>query len=284
MFSRWASQEFSTDWGTRDTGVREKIFDPISYHQGSVWPLFTGWVSLAEFRAGRPLSGTAHLLQNLGLTYTQDLGSVTEVLSGMFFQPLGRSSSHQLWSSAMVLSPALRGLLGLDFDAVHKTLRLTPHLPATWDQVQLHRVPLGDLRLEIEMRRAGANLSITANSSSPSVFCLVSSTAQPTTPCEHSARSREQLTLPLPGVELELASDLPAPGLLTQQVKVVDEKLDTHEYSIVLEGPPSATQFLKMRRNRSHVGVQGGAESAGGVMVTLPGGSGVQRQTVSFHW
>ncbi|HMF78284.1 MAG TPA: hypothetical protein VK604_21680 [Bryobacteraceae bacterium] len=96
MLTRWASQEFSTDWGTRDVGIREKIFDSISYHQGSVWPLFTGWVSLAEFRAGRPVSGTAHLFQNLGLTYTQDLGSVTEVLSGMFFQPLPKQFASTL--------------------------------------------------------------------------------------------------------------------------------------------------------------------------------------------
>ncbi|HEY1950747.1 MAG TPA: glycogen debranching protein [Bryobacteraceae bacterium] len=284
MLSRWASREFSTDWGTRDVSIREKIFDPISYHQGSVWPLFTGWVSLAEFRADRPLSGTAHLFQNLGLTYTQDLGAVTEVLSGMFFQPLGRSSSHQLWSSAMVLSPALRGLLGLDFDAVHKTLRLAPHLPATWDKVQLHRVPLGDLRLEIEMVRGGGNLSISANASSPAVFCLASRTVQPETPCEHPARSHEQLTLPLPAVEVELAADLPEPAALTHQVKVIDEKSDTREYSLVLEGSPGATQLLKVRRNHSNVTVHGGTESGSGVMINFPGDAGDQRQTVSFRW
>jgi glycogen debranching enzyme len=284
MLTRWASQEFSTDWGTRDTGIREKIFDPISYHQGSVWPLFTGWVSLAEFRAGRPLSGTAHLLQNLHLTFTQDLGAVTEVLSGLFFQPLGRSSSHQLWSSAMVLSPALRGLLGLDFDAIHKTLRLAPHLPATWDKVQFHRVPLGDLRLDMEMVRDGENLSIRAVSSSPAVFCLAAAGTQRETQCEHPAHSREQLTLPLPGVEVELATELPVPGSLTQQVKVIEERLDTRSYTIVLEGPAGVTQLLKVRRNRSQVTVQGGAESSSGVMVMLPAGSGIQHQTVSFRW
>jgi glycogen debranching enzyme len=284
MLTRWASQEFSTDWGTRDTSIREKIFDPISYHQGSVWPLFTGWISLAEFRAGRPLSGTAHLFQNLGLTFTQDLGAVTEVLSGLFFQPLGRSSSHQLWSSAMVLSPALRGLLGLDFDAIHKTLRLTPHLPATWDKVQLHRVPLGDLRLDMEMVRDGENLSIRAASSSPAVFCLAAARTQRETQCEHPARSREQLTLPLPGVEVELATDLPLPGSLTQQVKVIEESLDARAYTIVLEGPAGVTRLLKVRRNRSQVTLEGGTESSSGVLVTLPAGSGIQHQTVSFRW
>jgi len=55
-------------------------------------------------------------MQNADLTWSQDLGSVTELLSGRFFQPLGRSSAHQLWSSAMVISPVVRGLLGLTWD------------------------------------------------------------------------------------------------------------------------------------------------------------------------
>ncbi|HTD53741.1 MAG TPA: hypothetical protein VK670_00060, partial [Silvibacterium sp.] len=102
MFSRWASSEFSTDWGTRIVSDRTSFYDPISYHQGTVWPLYTGWVSLAEYRAGRTLSGYAHLRQNADLIWSQDLGSATELLSGQFFQPLGRSTAHQLWSAAMI--------------------------------------------------------------------------------------------------------------------------------------------------------------------------------------
>ena len=119
MFRRWDSSEFSTDWGLRDVSNREAIFDPISYHQDPVWPLFTGWGSIAEYRTGRPLSGYAHLMQNLDLTWQQDLGAVTELLSGDIFVPFGRSTSHQMWSSSMVITPAIRGLFGLSFDAVN---------------------------------------------------------------------------------------------------------------------------------------------------------------------
>jgi glycogen debranching enzyme len=70
MLARWASNEFSTDWGTRDLSPTTSFYDPISYHQGTVWPLFTGWVSLAEYRYGRTLSGYAHLMQNADLTWS----------------------------------------------------------------------------------------------------------------------------------------------------------------------------------------------------------------------
>ena len=72
MLDRWAAAEFSTDWGTRDLSPTVSFYDPISYHQGTVWPLFTGWVSVSEYRQGRTLSGYAHLMQNAGLTWTQD--------------------------------------------------------------------------------------------------------------------------------------------------------------------------------------------------------------------
>ena len=86
---------------------------------------------------GAALAGYSSLMQNLNLTWAQDLGSVTELLSGEFFQPLGRSSSHQLWSSAMVVSPLLRGLFGVDWDANSKTVEVNPHLPAEWDESQV---------------------------------------------------------------------------------------------------------------------------------------------------
>ncbi len=67
-------------------------------------------------------------MQNEQLTWLQDPGAVTEVLSGEFYQPLGRSSSHQLWSSAMVLTPAIRGLFGIEADALTGRLRVDPQL------------------------------------------------------------------------------------------------------------------------------------------------------------
>jgi len=62
---------------------------PSVYHQGTVWPLYTGWVSVAEYRAGQDIAGYAHLMQNANLTWAQDPGDVTELLSGQFYQVLG---------------------------------------------------------------------------------------------------------------------------------------------------------------------------------------------------
>ncbi len=198
MLDRWASPEFSTGWGTRDVSSREPLYDPISYHQGSVWPLYTGWVSLAEFRAGRAASGYRHLMQNADLTYAQDLGAVTELLSGEFFQPFGRSSSHQTWSSAMVLSPALRGLFGLGWDASHNRLNVDPHLPAAWDHATLHNVPLGQARLDLDYRRTGKSIVVRASSDVEL--------------CHAGKCAMRELAIPIDSEEPSAPHSLPTPG------------------------------------------------------------------------
>ena len=285
MFSRWAAPEFSTDWGTRDVSGDEKIFDPISYHQGTVWPLFTGWTSLAEFRAGRPLSATAHLLQNLNLTWQQDLGAVTELLSGMFFQPLGRSSSHQLWSSAMVFTPAVRGLLGLDFDALHHTLRLAPHLPASWSGVRVHEVPLGDVKLELDLEREGADLLVHATTKRPAVFCLALQTDVRDADCSAAEATEHTLHVPLPSVEVELPNVLPAPGSATAQLKAIDEERTATRYTLTLAGPGGSSHTLRLRLNGvKRVRVHGATMAADRLSVTIPDGPGYQRQVVTMEW
>ena len=104
-----AAHALNTDWGLRDVANEEKIYDGMSYHQGSVWPLFTGWAALAEYRGGQPLAGYQMLMENANLTRAQDLGADTELLSGDFFVPFGRSTSHQLWSAPWSSRPRCAG-------------------------------------------------------------------------------------------------------------------------------------------------------------------------------
>jgi len=284
MLSRWASAEFSTDWGTRDISDKTTFYDPISYHQGTVWPLFTGWVSLAEYRAARALAGYQHLMQNADLTWSQDLGSVTELLSGQFFQPLGRSSSHQIWSSAMVISPALRGLFGLDWDALRHTLRLAPHLPATWDYARLHNVPLGASRMDLDFTRRDGSLIVTARSTSPGEFCLELQTAPRDRGCSASPGGAHELTLPLPPVEVAIPHQAPIAGSPTVQLKAVSERLEASRYELILEARGGSEYDLPVRLNHAAVGVTGAELSGSKVHVRFPAGDGYRRVEVAFTW
>ncbi len=277
MFKRWSSDEFSTDWGLRDVSDREPFYDPISYHQGSVWPLFTGWTSLAEYRTGRTLSGYAHLMQNANLTWAQDLGAVTELLSGQFFQPLGRSTTHQLWSSAMVITPAIRGLFGLAVDAEHNSISAAPHLPADWDHATLRHVSVGANLTDLEFRREGDAMIVRASSSSIKL----------------AGAKNGELRIPLPAVEVGIPHGLPLPGAETQQLKVLDQKEDAHSLAVELEGQGGSIYELPLRWNRARgtVHAEGASLSLpenhsglGKLTVRFPQGAGYQKQTVRITW
>jgi glycogen debranching enzyme len=282
MFKRWASSEFSTDWGTRDLGEHEIFFDPISYHQGSVWPLFTGWASIAEYRTGRTLSGYAHLMQNAGLTWTQDLGAVTELLSGAYFQPFGRSTTHQLWSSAMVLTPAIRGLFGITVDAAHNSIIIDPHLPADWGKAVLRHISVGANLVDLEFTRQNGAMTVRVSDNSVK---LTSTSA--------AAARNSELHIPLPGVEVSIPHGLPSPGAETEQIKVLSQTEDAHSLSLELEAQGGSTYDLPLRLNavRGPVHAEGATVTQpeantglGKVHIVFPQGSGYQPQTVRLTW
>lgn len=289
MLSLWASHHFATDWGVRSVSDTEAVFDPISYHQGSVWPLFTGWASLAQYRTNHPLAGYAALMRNIDLTWTQDPGFVTEVLSGAFFQPLGRSSSHQLWSSAMTLSPAIRGLFGIDVDALRRNLRLQPHLPATWDFAKARNVRIGDNLYEITLKRDGNHLSATIRSSEPTVLCinLVGEV------CPDKIATTHTVSLPLPPVEVSLAEQsLPEIGSVTTQPRIIDESYQADHLSLTLEGIAETKVDLFVRRNLPKpmgkttpaISVNGAERIGDTLRVIFPQGSGFVSQQVHISW
>jgi glycogen debranching enzyme len=284
MMSRWASNEFATDWGSRILSDKTSFYDPISYHQGSVWPLFTGWAAVAEYRDDHPLAGYASMMQNVDLTWSQDPGDVTELLSGKFYQVLGRSTAHQLWSSAMVISPVLRGMFGLEWDAPHGRLYVSPHLPADWPEASIHRLPFGKGFVDLDFRRENGRLTVTETATGTPAPRLVSRLT--------GAKSDgPRLEIPLPPVQVFVPRHLPEFGAETHQLKVTEEAHAAHSYTLTLAAPAGGHHFLDLYENSSalHLQVEGARLSAlhdgrGRLTVDFPAGHGYVPQKVRISW
>src|SRR5713226_1377159 len=144
MITQLAGFDHQTDWGMRIISSRSPKFSGGGYHYGSVWPLFTGWASVGEYRYHRAFAAYENLRANALLTFDGSLGHVTEVLSGDYYQPLSTSSPHQIWSAAMVISPILRGMFGLSTDASARTLTFAPHPPADWTRFSIENLRVGN--------------------------------------------------------------------------------------------------------------------------------------------
>ena len=290
---QFAAHTLNTDWGLRDVANDEKIYDGMSYHQGSVWPLFTGWAALAEYRGGQPLAGYQMLMENANLTWAQDLGADTELLSGDFYVPFGRSTSHQLWSSAMVITPTLRGLFGISIDAQTKTITVNPHLPGGWDHAEIRNLHVGDETVDLSFVQTSSELSIRLKAADAAGIKLRSEGA------EAKSLSDGGLSIPRPAVEIEPVFQKPFPGARTQSMRVLHEEYAERKLTLTLEGlAGTVAQFplfdhsLKSRVHAEGADLSSPAARTGPdaslapqtATVHFPPGEGWKTVTVTLTW
>jgi glycogen debranching enzyme len=312
--SNFASPEIDTDWGTRDLANTSPFYDGLSYHQGSVWPLFTGWGALAEYRANQPLAGQQLLMQNVDLTWAQDPGAVTELLSGDFFVPFGRSTSHQLWSSAAVITPTLRGLFGINLNSGTNTITVNPNLPANWmrisnrpqDNPQISNLHIGDQKVTLLFYREGQKLQVELRDVDKSKQTIQLRSDLPGAQTISKPRfAAAQISIPLPPIELVLPdSELPTPGSRTSQIKVLATTYSAKALTVKLAVPAETDEILRFERNQPvspHLSVQstgsskveqaefGSLDKIAGlepayVRITAPKGQGYQTLEFTLTW
>lgn len=155
-----AAEEHQADWGMRIISRQSKVYDGSGYHYGAVWPLFTGWASVGEYRYHRAFPAYNNLRANALLGLDGALGHFTEVLSGDYYQSFATSSPHQIWSAAMVVSPILRGMFGLQTDAAAHQITLAPHVPADWTAFAIRNVHVGGVGVDFQYRKTADTLTL----------------------------------------------------------------------------------------------------------------------------
>ena len=291
-----AEHTLNTDWGLRDISNEEKIYDGTSYHYGSVWPLFTGWAALAEYRGGQPLAGYQMLMENANLTWAQDLGADTEWLSGDFYTPMPSSTSHQLWSSAMVITPTLRGLFGISIDAQTKTITVNPHLAAGWDHAEVKNLRVGDATVDLLFTQT--KIAILAQNT---ILAWIKPTDSGVS-LRHDGsevRGDRGISIALHPVEVAPLSSAPLPGDRTQSLRILNEDYGERRLTLTCEGL-SGTEArlplvltaanLKLRAAgaelQSATGEKNPASPGDGavVVVRFPPGEGWKTITVTLTW
>jgi glycogen debranching enzyme len=307
------SAALATDWGARLLSDRSLLYDPLSYHYGSVWPLFTGWASLAAYRYGRPAVGYQALMANALLTFHGALGSVTELLSGDYAAPFGRSSHHQVWSQAMVVTPLLRGLFGIETRDAGRTLAFAPQLPPDWPAADVRNVAVGGSRCDLSVKRAPGLLSLGVtcrDGAQPPA--LVAAPAFPLDARIRSVRAGGRVLTPEisregdvqrarvslegsrqasldfeidEGTEAFVPASIPEPGARSRGLRLLRSRASGGTLRMTLEGRPGADDALFVRSPRRPGTVEGvGVAEAGPGLWRLsvrfdgPGGQYVRRE------
>lgn len=159
MAARLASSNIMTDWGARPLSATSTLFDPLHYNNGAVWPFVTGFVSLAEYNYHNAPAGWFALDAIAHTGFDQSLGRNPEVISGRLYKPLDTAVPQQFFATSMVLTPLIRGLLGIDVDAPARRITIAPHLPPDWDTVAVDNVPVGKALLSFVLRRTAGRIT-----------------------------------------------------------------------------------------------------------------------------
>lgn len=157
---------FFTGWGIRTVARGEARYNPMSYHDGSIWPHDNALIALGLARYGLKHS-VEHVFKGLfeAATY-MDLRRLPELFCG--FQRERRrgptlypvACAPQAWASATPFT-LLEAALGLEFDPQLGEIRLrNPRLPTFLNEVVLRDLQLGNSSVDLRVRRQGEGVSL----------------------------------------------------------------------------------------------------------------------------
>ena len=158
--------QFFTGWGIRTIANTEARYNPMSYHNGSVWPHDNALIALGLARYGRQRA-VERLFKGLfeAATY-MDMRRLPELFCG-FQRGRGRgptlypvACSPQAWASATPFT-LLEASLGLEFDPIANEIRLrNPRLPEFLDEVVLRNLRLKQASVDLKVNRHDTEVSV----------------------------------------------------------------------------------------------------------------------------
>ena len=170
--SRLASSTLMTDWGVRSISSESEYYEALNYNYGAVWPFLNSWVATALYKHHFSLQGWMTLRATVEHVYLHQLGAVGEVFSGSLFTWPQESVPHQGFSTAGTVLPLVRGLFGLEGNALEKTIQFAPHCPADWKRYVINNYQVGNTRLDFEVERKDSVLTVDIHSESLSNYTL----------------------------------------------------------------------------------------------------------------
>jgi glycogen debranching enzyme len=172
---RLISPEMFCGWGIRTVGEKEIRYNPMSYHNGGVWPHDN-----AIIVAGLKRYGYNHYVRQVatGLfeaTLYLENGRLPELFCGFTRShghgptPYPIACSPQAWSAASIFS-IFSSLLGLTADAVNQRLYfIGPTLPNWLKWVEVKNLKVGKERIDFIVREGKVEASVEVTSKTDNI-------------------------------------------------------------------------------------------------------------------
>jgi glycogen debranching enzyme len=149
-----------TGWGVRTLSRAAGRYNPVSYHNGSVWPHDTAIVAAGLARYGFT-DHAQRIAEGLLEAAEQFDGRLPELFCGFTRAPSEAPIAYpvaclpQAWSSGSVFM-TMQSCLGLEIDGVHGEIQVTrPRLPIGIDHLTIRRLSVGSNQVDLSFQRVG---------------------------------------------------------------------------------------------------------------------------------
>lgn len=157
MAERLLSPRFFSEWGVRTVAVGAARYNPMSYHNGSVWLHDHALIAMGCARQGYRVGSLAIFQAMFDAAIHMELRRLPELFCGFSrcrdagptLYPV--ACSPQAWAAAVPWA-LLGAVLGLAIDPARSTLVLTrPCLPRflNWVRIRRFGVLVGELTLQV---------------------------------------------------------------------------------------------------------------------------------------
>lgn len=159
VITRLMEEDMFSGWGIRTLSTREFYYNPMSYHNGSIWPHDNAIILKGIKRYGRH-EACVKLVEGLSrASLSMDHLRLPELFCGFrrarFAEPVPYpvACSPQAWASGSIFL-ILQSMLGLSPDAAKGVLYINnPCLPPWLEMVTLHNLRVGSSRISLFFRR-----------------------------------------------------------------------------------------------------------------------------------
>ncbi|WP_419175848.1 glycogen debranching N-terminal domain-containing protein [Desulfosediminicola sp.] len=148
-----------SNWGVRTLAMGEARYNPMSYHNGSVWPHDNALIAMGMARYGFKTEASKIFTAMFNTAMSVDLFRLPELFCG-FHRRHGQNPtlypvacSPQAWASGAVFM-LLQATLGLTFFHERPQIRFTrPFLPDSLDSVHLSNLKVCNGEVDLVIRR-----------------------------------------------------------------------------------------------------------------------------------
>jgi glycogen debranching enzyme len=154
-------------WGIRTLGLSEPHYNPMSYHNGSVWPHDNGLIALGLARYGHVQAAAKIFSGMFDAASYMDLRRLPELFCGFLRRQHNAPTQYpvacspQAWASATMFA-LLQATLGLKLsEATGEISFYRPVLPHFLDRLHLRNLRLNKGSADVLLQRHGPDVTVT---------------------------------------------------------------------------------------------------------------------------